>query len=149
MTLVTALNLIWLLLAAGALAVLACAEWGRSASQKNGLSRRLTCVFLVAVSLFPYVSASDDLIGFAYLRSRLETHNGWGHSLPENSKQRAYTTQLARLLQSLDDLQVTAFFTLFFSLCYFGLVFLTRQFSRLRRMPSPSSRAPPFIALAA
>lgn len=146
---VTALNLIWLFLAAGALAVLACSEGRRSASRKSGIRRRVVCVFLVAISLFPYVSASDDLIGFAYLRSRLETHNGWGHSLPENSKQRAYTTQLARLLQSLDDLQVTAFFALFFNLCFFGLVFLTRRFSQLRRLPIQSSRAPPLIPLAA
>ena len=142
-TLVTALNLIWLLLVAVALTVVAWAEQRRSLSRRKGTARRVGSVLLVAISLFPFVSASDDLIAVAYLHSTLQTRNGWGHSAPEGSKDTGYTAYLARQLQSLENLQVAAFFTLFFSLCYFGLVFLALAASHVRHLPSRSSRAPP------
>jgi hypothetical protein len=148
-TLVTSLNLIWLLLVAGALAAVAWAEQRRSFSRKKGTARRVGCVLLVAISLFPFVSASDDLIAVAYLHSTLQTRNGWGHSAPEGSKDTTHTAYLARQLQSLENLQVAAFFKLFFSLCYFGLVFLALTVSHARHLPSQSSRAPPSTLLTA
>src|SRR5256885_2353394 len=69
---VTVLNLIWLLVSVAAIGALLVSERGRSSA---GMARihRLIAVLLVTVSLFPCVSASDDVISFTYVSAGLET----------------------------------------------------------------------------
>jgi hypothetical protein len=137
--LVTVLNLIWLLVAVAAIGALLVAERGRSSA---GMARihRLMAVLLVTVSLFPCVSASDDVISFAYVSAGLET-SGFGHSVPNESSTNTSVIYLA--LQNLEHLQISAFYTLAVAICFFGFVFFSAQRSVLRQSPSFASRAPP------
>ena len=98
-------------------------------------------VLLVTVSLFPCVSASDDVISFAYVSAGLETRSGFGHSVPNENSDNASVIYLA--LQNLEHLQISAFYTLLVAICFFGFVFSADQRSVLRQSPSFSSRAPP------
>ena len=102
--------------------------------------QRFVSVFLVTVSLFPCVSASDDLINFAYVSAGLETRSGLGHSVPQDSDT---STVIYLALQNLEHLQITAFYTLFVALCFFGFVFCAAPQSISRQLPSFVSRGPP------
>ncbi|MBZ5593180.1 MAG: hypothetical protein LAP39_13145 [Acidobacteriia bacterium] len=100
----------------------------------------MVSVLLVTVSLFPCVSASDDLINFAYVSAGLETRSGFGHTVPEDSNT---STVIYLALQNLEHLQITAFYTLFVALCFFGYVFCSAPKSVFRQLPSFASRGPP------
>jgi hypothetical protein len=137
--LVTVLNLIWLLAAVGAVAVVLVSEHSRrSTSSTSG--QRLLSVLLVMVSLFPCVSASDDVINFEYVSAGLETRTGFGHSSPDNSDT---DIVIYLALQNLEHLQITAFYTLFVAFLFFGLVSTSTPRSVLRQLPSFVSRGPP------
>src|SRR6266481_3439103 len=140
MELVTVLNLVWLVVSAAAIGALLVWERGRSSA---GITRtqRLMAVLLVTVSLFPCVSASDDVISFAYVSAGLETRSGFGHSVPNENSGNASVIYLA--LQNLEHLQVSAFYTLLVAICFFGFVFFSAQRSVFRQSPSFASRAPP------
>lgn len=127
--------------AVGALLV---SERGRSSA---GMSRmqRLMAVLLVTVSLFPCVSASDDVINFAYVSAGLETRSGFGHSVPNENSDSASVIYLA--LQNLEHLQISAFYTLLVAICFFGFVFFSSQRSVFRQSPLFVSRAPPQTSL--
>lgn len=100
-------------------------------------------ILLVTVSLFPCVSASDDLINFAYVSAGFETRSGFGHSVPEDSNT---STVIYLALQNLEHLQITAFYTLFVTLCFFGFVFCLAPQSVFRQLPSFVSRGPPQVS---
>ena len=136
---VTILNLIWLLVSAAAVGALLVSERRRPA----GMARiqRLMAVLLVTVSLFPCVSASDDVISFAYVSAGLETRSGFGHSVPNENSDNASVIYLA--LQNLEHLQISAFYTLLVAICFFGFVFFSAERSVFRQAPSFASRAPP------
>jgi len=99
----------------------------------------------VTVSLFPCVSASDDLINFAYVSAGFETRSGFGHSVPDDSNT---STVIYLALQNLEHLQITAFYTLFVALCFFGFVFCLAPHSLFRQLPAFVSRGPPQISSA-
>jgi hypothetical protein len=138
--LVTALNLIWLLVAVAALGAVLVSERGRS-SVRVARIHRLMAVFLVTVSLFPCVSASDDVISFAYVSAGLETRSGFGHSVPNENSHNASVMYLA--LQNLEHLQISAFYTLIIAVAFFGFVFSSAQRSFFQQLPSFVSRGPP------
>jgi len=140
--LVTVLNLIWLAVTVLAVAALLVSERRRSSSS-SAKAQRLKAVLLVMVSLFPCVSASDDLINFAYVSAGLETRSGFGHSVPDNSDNGSV---IYLALQNLEHLQVTAFYTLFVAFCFFGFVFYEAPRSFYRQLPSFVSRAPPALS---
>jgi hypothetical protein len=137
--LVTVLNLIWLFVAMAAVGAVLVSERLR-ASTLGARGQRLVSVLLVTVSLFPCVSASDDLINFAYVSAGLETRSGFGDSVPEDSNT---STVIYLALQNLEHLQITAFHTLFVALCFFGFVFCLAPQSFFRQLPSFVSRGPP------
>ena len=137
---VTILNLIWLLVAAAAIGALLVSERRRPSAAMARI-HRLMAVLLVTVSLFPCVSASDDVISFAYVSAGLETRSGFGHSVPNENSTNTSVIYLA--LQNLEHLQISAFYTLLVAICFFGFVFSSAQRSVFRQSPSFASRAPP------
>lgn len=112
-------------------------------SRKTGVAswgKQLVSVLLVAVSLFPCVSASDDVISFAYFSATLQTRRGFGQSSPED----ASTNSVIYLaLQNLEHLQISAFYTLFVAIRFFGLAAYFAPKGVVRQLPSFVSRAPP------
>jgi hypothetical protein len=140
--LVTVLNLIWLFVALAAVGAVLVSE-RRRAPTPGARGQRLVSILLVTVSLFPCVSASDDLINFAYVSAGFETRSGFGHSVPEDSNT---STVIYLALQNLEHLQITAFYTLFVTLCFFGFVFCLAPQSVFRQLPSFVSRGPPQVS---
>ena len=112
----------------------------RRRATRNATAHSVMAVSLVMVSLFPCVSASDDLINFAYVSAGLETRSGFGHSAPENSDT---DTVVYLALQNLEHLQVTAFYTFIVAFCFFGFVGTNNPRTFLRQLPSFVSRGPP------
>jgi len=142
--LVTFLNLIWLFVAFAASAAVLLSERRRT-STRAARCQRLTSVLLATVSLFPCVSASDDVISFAYVSAGLETRSGFGHSVPDHSDANA-VVYLA--LQNLEHLQITAFYTLLVAFCIFGSVWHSTLRSMMPPLPSFVSRGPPDLRFA-
>ncbi len=65
---------------------------------------------MAAVALFPVVSASDDLVRFAFLgSSAIQTHAKAGSPLQNDSDEQPSQAVLAKLLDSLDSVQVASF----------------------------------------
>jgi hypothetical protein len=138
--LVTVLNLIWLLVAVAALGALLVWEHRRRGGRTARI-QRVMAVLLVTVSLFPCVSASDDVINFAYVSAGLETRSGFGHSVPDDPSSNNSVIYL--VLQNLEHLQVTTIYALLVAFCFFGFVFYSSPRSILRRSPAFVSRGPP------
>ena len=97
------------------------------------------CSVLVAVFLlFPCVSASDDILGLSLLQSR---HGGKSPSSPD--KNRAH---LERVLQQLENLQLSAAFILAIALSCIGVVEIGAFRSTARHLPRLIGRGPPIFA---
>jgi len=92
----------------GAMAAVLVSE-RRRCTTPRARAQRLASVLLVTVSLFPCVSASDDVISFGYVSAGLETRSGFGHPVPDHSDSNA---AIYLALQNLEHLQITAFYTL-------------------------------------
>jgi hypothetical protein len=137
---VTFLNLIWLFVALSVLGAVLFSE-RRRISTRNGRYQRLVSVLLVTVSLFPCVSASDDVVNFAYVSAGLESRSGFGHSVPDDGSNNNSVIYL--VLQSLEHLQITTIYALLVAFCFFGFVFYSSPSGTLRRSPAFVSRGPP------
>lgn len=89
----TALNLAWLLLGAGALATTLVVS-RRVSSKNNKFSGwlHLIGVAAIVVALFPYISATDDVLRIEHLNAQLAHENDGKHS----------TDNLLRLYETLD-----------------------------------------------
>ena len=144
LTLDTALNLLWVAIGVFALAALAVAERrSRRQSTRRARCQRLAAVLLVSVSLFPAVSYSDDLFSFSLLQTHFGHHDGVGSTPPEDPSEKTSSVQLARLLESLHHLQISAFCAVAFFLCCLATVFFVRVASTTRPVLCRSGRAPP------
>jgi hypothetical protein len=86
--------------------------------------------------LFPCISASDDILGFATLTPR---------SPSNSSVEDRVSAQLASLLQSLEQIQVAEVFSLVLALSFLGMVTLSWFELRGRRLPALAGRAPPLV----
>jgi hypothetical protein len=144
----TVLNLIWLGIGATALVLLGVSEFRHRPSQPSWIVRRVLAVFFVAVSLFPCVSASDDLFSFTFLQSHLGKTGGMGTTTtpPEDAKEKA-NLHLARLLQSLDHLQIAGIYALAVVFFCFAFVLAPGIAAPNRGMLCRAGRSPPAASL--
>ena len=145
-----ALNLIWLGIGVTALVLLGISEWRHRPSRPSAVIRRVLAVFFLTVSLFPCVSASDDLFSFSFLQTHLGKHGGMGTTPtpPEDAKEKA-NLQLARLLQAMDHLEVAGVYAFAVSFFCFALVLLTRSAAPMRDLLCRAGRSPPISSLTA
>lgn len=137
--LTTALNVLWGLLAVLTFGYFAGVEFHKrpesgDTPRRKGAGRRFWAVALIVLALFPCISASDDILGFALLSPR-----GQQNSSAEDK----VSAQLANLLQSLEHLQIAPIFALVFALSFFGLVALTGNELCGRHLQALPGRAPP------
>jgi hypothetical protein len=124
----TALNSIWL-----ALGILACARAVRATRRSNGF-RVAGVVLLLAALLFPFISATDDVVRIEHLR---------GQSNHSSSSQRGPTDDLIRLYQTMDTPLVCAVLRVSLTL-FFVLLIATSVVRRIdRSRPFESGRSPP------
>jgi len=112
---------------------LACAGAIRATRRSSGF-RVAGIVLVVAALLFPYISATDDVVRIEGLR---------GQSSHSSSSQRGPTDDLIRLYQTMDTPLVCAVVRLSLTL-FFVLLIATSVVRRIdRSAPFESGRSPP------
>ena len=142
----TALNIAWLVLGIVALASTLCFSKVSSAAaiqssrayalgyQRMPQWLQLVGVASIVIALFPYISASDDLVRIANARTETGQQGSTPHS-PANDLLRLYEVTDAPLIGHVCSLVVTFVF-----LC---IVVLTEKAALGRSAPKPSDRGPP------
>lgn len=136
--LTTALNVIWATFGFLTLLAFAIAERRGILVSGGSRTRRLAAVSVIVLSLFPCVSASDDILGLSELGVKARHRTSTNGTLPDKS-----SLQLSHLLQALENLQIAAiFFFACVSLC-FGFLFFVGHKSMARQLPCLLGRAPP------
>ena len=146
----TALNIAWLLLGVGALVSTLCLTGQRSlrrhSEQCLAPKRRqmpqwlqLVGVASIVVALFPYISASDDVIRVANAQSQTEHQSSSPHTP---------VTDLLRLYEVSDAPIVSPVCSLAITFVFFALFVTTEKIVACRSTPKPSGRGPPSILLA-
>ena len=138
------LNLVWAAISVGALLWFARREWRRPrGGSRNRSLQRLFAVFLLAVAIFPSISDSDDLFYFSLLQVPSRQRGEFG-SAPQDDRQEKGTVQLARLLEILDHIQVSAVYLFAFALYCVAVSLSLRYFCFTRSIHCNAGRAPPF-----
>jgi hypothetical protein len=132
----TALNLAWLLLGIGALASTLRATMRRSAYNRSSAWLHVVGVALIVAALFPYISATDDLVRSENLSTReKQDHSSPGKKTPNDN--------LIRLYETLDS--PLACPTCILTLTFFSiwLIFLPKSERDHQVAPACAGRSPP------
>jgi hypothetical protein len=131
----TTLNLVWLLLGLWALASTARASYRRAqGSAPKWL--HVVGVGLIVAALFPYISATDDIL-------RIEQYTAQ-HDQQHNSGKRSHSDDLIRLYETMDSPLVCRTSEIVLTLSFAWLVF-TPVLKRIdRSTPFITGRSPPF-----
>jgi hypothetical protein len=146
MTFDTALNLVWAFAGAAALGTLAARDICRQVDLWDRCRRTLV-VFVACVALFPCVSASDDMVQFEHLQVNSRTGGEGVGCLPVKRGEKP-ALYLARLLESLENFQISTTCQLRPGLCLLALVGTFSDHRVARPLPSrPGRSPPPFVAL--
>ena len=134
------LNLLWAALSVAALVGFWRFERRRQEPFK-GRFRRTIAVLVTIVALFPSVSDSDDLFNFSLLHP-VGKHGGVGNAPPEESREKA-NLHLARLLQTLEHVQISAQRVYLPALAFVSVCCATHVKVVTRALVCRSGRAPP------
>jgi hypothetical protein len=141
MTFDTALNLVWALAGTAALGALEARDIRRQVHPWDRCRRALV-VFIACVALFPCVSASDDMVQFERLKANSRTGGEVVDGLPSKRGEKR-AIYLARLLESLENFQISTTCQLRLSLCLLALVGTFSDRGIERPLPSRLGRSPP------
>ena len=134
----TALNLAWLLFGALALACTANATFRRKPDERRAPAwLHIVGVGLIIAALFPYISATDDVVRIEHFSSQHETH----HSSKQNK-----TDNLVRLYETMDTPWICPVAEVALIFFFISLVFipLARRIERVA--PFEAGRSPPLAA---
>jgi len=131
----SSLNAVWLLLGVCALTGTIRFSYSKRAFQARDQSwLRVVCASLIVAALFPYISATDDVLGIEHLNEQQKQ----GGTTSTNQ-----TNELMRLYQAIDTAVVTssrqATLTLFFVMLVGTLLIQVVE----RSAPIQSGRSPP------
>ena len=139
-TLHTGLNLLWLCISVSVFAWFWRSERNRP---RPGRWQRLLAVCALCITLFPSISDSDDLFNFSLLRVPVPGHGGVGSAPPPEESREKSTLTLARLLETLDHFQITAFYAVILTLYCLALFLLLRLACETRCVLCNAGRGPP------
>jgi hypothetical protein len=129
------LNVFWLLLG-----VLAIGMTLRASSGKSGPTRwRLAGIVLVLAALFPFISATDDILRVEHYTSEHETTEHGRH----HSQRTTTTDDLIRLYEAMDAPLVPDVAGIAFILLFFSFVTVLHDPVLTRVAPGTSGRSPP------
>jgi hypothetical protein len=135
------LNVLWLLLGALAVGITL-----RASSASSGSKRwRLAGIVLVLAALFPYISATDDVLRLEHYASEHETTEHGQH----HSQRTTTTDNLVRLYEAMDAPLTPNVAVLAFILLFVFLVTVLRDPVLTRVAPGASGRSPPLFFSAA
>ena len=139
----TLLNLIWIAVVVGALAVWFVTELRRKRpwACRTRFTRGVA-VLAATVALFPCVSASDDLVSLRQLQAPWQVHAALSVSAPakSNSTPSGY---LARLLDVLESFRSSVATSLQLILACVALISFSSHFYSDLASPAATGRAPP------
>lgn len=140
MTFDTALNAVWVLLGAIALAWTLCARY-RSAPNRSVRETSLYVIrlALVLAALFPYVSATDDVVRI----QSFDQQHDQGHPATQNQNK-----NLIRLYETMDTPLVCRVQEITFILFFVALVITPVAHWSTRSEPAESGRSPPVFVVA-
>ena len=144
MALDAGLNLLWALMGVVALGALAVRDARRQVRLRDRC-RSALAVFIASVALFPCVSASDDLVRFDRLQVSSPAANAVTSPLPAKRGPRAALC-LARLLESLENFQISTTCRFLITLYLLALVGAISRQGVERPLPCPFGRSPPCFA---
>ena len=131
----TALNVVWLLLGACALAsTIRAAVAQRHARQRTATWLHIVGVALIVAALFPYISATDDVLRVEHFTSQHDQR----HSDKNNR-----TNDLIRLYETMDAPLVCRIAQVAITLLFISLVFTPVLRAIERIAPLASGRSPP------
>lgn len=132
----TALNLIWLLLGIGALvSTVRSAFHRRGGPKKSPIWLHVVGVALIVIALFPYISATDDVLRVEHLSGQHDQQHSSRHS--NDDLIRLYETMDTPLVARSGQVSLTLFFVF--------LVGVVVQKRIDRSAPYESGRSPPAL----
>ena len=134
----TALNVAWLLLGFLALACTAHAAFSRKREQRRAPAwLHIVGVGLIVAALFPYISATDDILRIEHFSSQHDSHH---------SGKQTKTDDLIRLYEVMDTPLVCSVSEVALIFFFVSLVFapLLRRIERIA--PFQAGRSPPLAA---
>ena len=136
----TALNLIWLLLGLFALASTCRATLRKNADPRSGSAwLHIIGVGLIVAALFPYISATDDVLRIEHFQAQHNQSHPGKHSR---------TDDLVRLYETMDTPLVCRVAEVVITFSFVSLISTPVLRAIDRIAPSPSGRSPPAIATA-
>lgn len=134
-----ALNLAWGLLGLAALVRTIRASLGRSASQNRAPAwLHVVGVALIVAALFPYISATDDVIRIEHFSAQQSHH--------QHPSKKHGNNDLIRLYETMDSPVISPAVVLVFALFFISLVIAPFGTLLDRGERLESGRSPPFAA---
>jgi hypothetical protein len=137
------LNLAWVEVCVAAFTWFLASTGRRRERSRRVLMCRGLALGLALVSLFPYVSASDDSIRLILLNSQFSGNAPDQLSPSDSDPNTELLATLVGLLDMLESAQVTIVLVLSVSLCLFALAVALHPDGLNRFLPTCQGRAPP------
>jgi hypothetical protein len=137
----TTLNLVWALLGLLALSSTIRSEVFRRTRLHGPRWLHVVGVALIVVALFPYISATDDILRIEHLNAELEHAHGNGSSSGQKQND-----DLMRLYETMDSPLVASICQLIFTFCFFAFVVTVVLSTLSRSAPHGAGRSPPVLA---
>jgi hypothetical protein len=143
----TALNLVWALLGILALGSISHSNFYRKL-EENRRSKRLHLIGLglIVVALFPYVSATDDVLRIEHYRSQHETAIQDNAHSDTSTGSQGQIDDLMRLYEVMDSPLVCRVAEISFTLSFVALVFSPAVRLIYHFAPGCCGRSPPFFS---
>lgn len=136
-----ALNLLWVLLGFLALAGTAAAVLRRAPSRRRSPAwLHIVGVALVVIALFPYFSATDDVLRVEHFNSQ--------HEHADHPGKKSANDSLMRLYQAMDTPLVCSTFAVLLTFLFAWFIVVPSLLSIERAVPFRAGRSPPLGALA-
>jgi hypothetical protein len=115
---------------------------GFSGLSNPSIRRRLLCIFLVSVSLFPCICFTDDLVQLRTLASNVTPKDDIVRTA-QGQKLSASDSLLDRILNELEHLQLSSLYTLIFPLGFASFFALALFPADIGSYSQHSGRSPP------
>lgn len=136
----TTLNLVWVLLGLLALGSAFRSEFFGAKRTRGPRWLHVVGVALIVVALFPYISATDDILRIEHLNSQFDhSHNSRTNGQKQND-------DLMRLYETMDSPMVARFCQLAFTFFFIAFVLTFTLATLSRSAPYCAGRSPPYLS---
>ncbi|HEX4808619.1 MAG TPA: hypothetical protein VH325_06810 [Bryobacteraceae bacterium] len=140
----TTLNLVWVLLGLLALGSAIRSEFFGAKRTRGPRWLHVAGVALIVVALFPYISATDDILRIEHLSAQLDHSQSRSNSRTDGQKQ---NDDLIRLYETMDSPMVIRFCQLAFTFLFIAFVLTITLTTLSRTAPYCAGRSPPYLSV--